>query len=114
MTEEKNGQPLTLIPLAPAALAELIEAAAERATRKALAEREGAAFLSTEQTAELMGFRRADGGPNTTALKSFRQRHPSFNGLACRVGSRLRWRRSEVERWLAEHRQEQGADHAAD
>ena len=79
MTQLDTSQTLTLIPMDPEALGRLLEDAAERCARRALAEQAADGFLSSEQTAALLGYRRADGRPNVTAFKSFRQRHPEFS-----------------------------------
>ena len=113
MNSMSTQQPLTLIPMDPELLGRLMEQAAERGARRALAEHGADEFLSSEQTAALLGYRRANGRPNVTAFKSFRQRHPEFLALASQCGKRLRWRRSDVERWMAQHRRPAGGSHVA-
>ncbi len=112
MSTIRADQPLTLIPMEPEALARMMEEASERGARRAMAQRETDAFLTSEQAAELLGYRCADGRPNVRAFKAFRQRHAEFRALAVTFGRRLRWRRSDVERWMSEHRKPVGGSHA--
>ena len=104
MPQISTDQLFTLIPVDPEALGRLMEECSERGARRALAQYEADGFLTSEQTAALLGYRRPDGSPNATAFKSFRQRNAKFQALATPFGHRLRWRRSDVERWMAEHR----------
>lgn len=112
MSTLRTDQPLTLIQIEPDALARLMEEASERGVQRALEKREADTFLSSEQAAQLLGYRYTDGRPNLQAFKAFRQRHPAFRALAVPHGRLLRWRRSDVERWMSERRKQPGVRHA--
>lgn len=101
-TDEKPSL-LTLLPVDMAGLGRLIEEAAERGASKALARHDAAELVNSEQAAQLLGYRRADGSANLPAFKSFRGRRPDFVALGLRLGHRWHWRRADLERWLAEH-----------
>lgn len=102
MTEIKHAQPLTLIPMDAETLAQLMEQASERGARRAIEEQARDGYLTTDQAAKLMGYVRADGRPNVSAFKAFRQRTPEFRKLGAFCGRTLRFKRSDLEQFVKE------------
>jgi hypothetical protein len=60
-------------------------------------------MLDSGQAALLLGYVKPDGEPNLPAFKMARGRNPELAALGVRLGSRWRFRRSDLEAWLSAH-----------
>lgn len=61
-------------------------------------------LLTAQQTADLLNL------PSVQALYSRRSRSNGSAPPAIRIGGALRWRRSDIDAWLAAHREDQSPD----